>query len=184
MEINIPNPDEFLPLGYDPKDKRLDPSKIQKHYRYFLDTELENSPFMDKFTFDEYSITRGSRIKSDSVFMEMLGFEESEKIVGKFKGWIDIISENDKKKIEGSKAGILARNYLENRQITGAEVKNKKKVEIDKEFIDKTQIIVRVYVLTGSSLPQMDDDSLSDPFIEITLGNEKKNVNNNLICIN
>ena len=49
-------------------------------------------------------------------------------------------------------------------------------IQFDKEFIDKTQVIVRVYIINAASLPQMDDDSLSDPYIEVKLGNETKNV--------
>lgn len=141
-----------------------------------MDTPLEESPFIDKATFDEYDIMRGSRVSQNSVFLELLGIDQTEKNVGKFKGWIDVMSENDKMKIENNKATYLAKAFFENRGLTNNDVKGKKKINFDKEFIDKTQVIVRVYIINAVSLPQMDDDSLSDPYIEVKLGNEKKNV--------
>ena len=65
----------YLPLGWDPVPKRLDPKEITKHYRFFVDKELEQTEFMDSNTFDEFEIKRGKRIKSDWVFERILGRE-------------------------------------------------------------------------------------------------------------
>ena len=176
LEESIPDETKYFPLGYDPKDKRSNPENVKKHYRYFLDTNLEDSPFIDKSTFDEYDIMRGSRVTHNSVFLELVGINETEKNVGKFKGWIDVLSETDKAKIENNKATSLAKAFFENRGQTQTDVKGKKKIDLDREFIDKTPVIVRVYIINAVSLPQMDDDSLSDPYIEVILGNEKKDV--------
>jgi len=178
LEAEIPDPSTYFPLGYDSKDKRSNPEKIKKHYRFYLDTPLEESPFMDKFTFDEFEIIRGSRINQNSVFLELLGIGETEKKVGKFKGWIDVLSEAEKNKIETNKATFMAKAFFENPSRTGNDLKSKKKVNLDKEFIEKSQVIVRVYILNVVSLPQMDDDSLSDPYIEVKLGSETKDVKN------
>lgn len=164
-------------MGYDPKDKRSTPENIKKHYRYYIDTPLEDSPFIDKFTFDEFEIMRGSRVNSNSVFYDLLGIDQAEKNVGKFKGWIDIMSGSEKAKIEKNKATFIAKAYFENRSASIHEVKGKNKINIDKEFIEKTQVIVRVYIIKAFSLPQMDDDSLSDPYIEVKLGDDRKDVN-------
>lgn len=177
LEVDIPDPNRFFPLGHDSKDKRSKPENIKKHYRYFVDSPLEDSPFIDKFTFDEFDILRGSRVNHDSVFLELIGLDQTEKKVGKFKGWIDVISETEKNKIENHKATFLAKAFFENRAPTNNDVKGKKKLNFDQEFIDKTQVIVRVYIINAVSLPQMDDNSLSDPYIEVKLGKEKKNVN-------
>ena len=61
-----------MALGWDPKQERLT-KPPKKHYRYIVDDELENSPFMDKNTFDEFTITRAQRNKKDSYFSVLLG---------------------------------------------------------------------------------------------------------------
>lgn len=38
-------------------------------------TELEESPFMDKNTFDEFEIMRGKRIQEDFIFANLLGLK-------------------------------------------------------------------------------------------------------------
>jgi hypothetical protein len=136
---------------------------------------LEESLFIDKNTFDEFEILRGSRVTESSVFLELMGLDQTEKKVGKFKGWIDVVSETEKNKVENNKATYLAKAFFENKNL-GDESKGKKKLNIDKEFIEKSPVIVRVYIISAVSLPAMDDDSLSDPYIEIKLGQERKDV--------
>ena len=174
-EVDIPDPEKYFPLGYDSRDKRNKPSANKKHYRYYVDTPLEESPFVDKNTFDEFEIMRGSRVTESSVFLELLGLDQTEKKVGKFKGWIDVVSETEKNKVENNKATYLAKAFFENKNM-GEDNKVKKKINMDKEFIEKSPVIVRVYFISAVSLPAMDDDSLSDPYIEIKLGKESKNV--------
>ena len=36
-------------------------NKSNKHYRYFIDKNLEESLFMDEHTFDEFDIVRGQK---------------------------------------------------------------------------------------------------------------------------
>jgi len=174
-EGDIPDQAKYFPLGYDPRDKRSNPVNIKKHYRYIVDTPLEESLFIDKNTFDEFEILRGSRVTESSVFLELMGLDQTEKKVGKFKGWIDVVSETEKNKVENNKATYLAKAFFENKNL-GDESKGKKKLNIDKEFIEKSPVIVRVYIISAVSLPAMDDDSLSDPYIEIKLGQERKDV--------
>jgi hypothetical protein len=50
-----------LPISWDPKAARLG-NKVNKHYRYYVDEELESTPFMDKDTFDEFNILRGNKL--------------------------------------------------------------------------------------------------------------------------
>ena len=62
-----------MPLGWDPKKERIG-KQPKKHYRYFVDDELEKSPFMDKDTFDEFTVTRGKRkVEETLVSNEDLG---------------------------------------------------------------------------------------------------------------
>ena len=53
----------------------------------------------------------------------------------------------------------------------------KKKKKMDTEFLEKTEVLVRVYVLNATNLPQMDADSASDPYLKIILGNKTIDVN-------
>lgn len=147
MEINIPNSSEYLPLGYDSKTARFT-SNTKKHYRYYVDKELEKTPFLPETPFDEFIITRGKRINKTTLLSNNnmdLGIKE----VGKFKGWIDVESEAE-------------RAYKKNH-----ELDTKK---LDKQFMEKTHCFVRVYVLSAISLTQMDTDSLSDPYLKLSLG--------------
>jgi hypothetical protein len=173
-EIKIPPPESYIPLGYDPKDKRLAPNIPKKHYRYQIDQELEESPFMDKSVFDEYSIIRGNRLKPESVFMGLLGIHEKEKEVGRFKGWIDVYSEESQQKAEQKL--IIGKSLIDKRFQTSGDKLSKKKFDLDKEFLEKNHVIVRVYVVSVEGLPSMDDDSNSDPYIEVVLGDQSKNV--------
>lgn len=176
IEIRIPPSESYLPLGYDPKDKRLPPYIPKKHYRYLIDQEMEDSPFMDKNVFDEYSIIRGNRLKPDSIFMELLGLHEKEKEVGRFKGWIDVSSEENKKKMDQKL--IVGKSFFEKRFANSDDKKSKKKFDLEKEFLEKNHVMVRVYVVSLEGLPPMDDDSNSDPYIEVVLGEQTKNVCN------
>lgn len=84
-----------MPLSWDPKASRLG-KKVSKHYRYFVDTPLEDSKFIDDNTFDEFDIMRGNRCMKKGFFG---GITEPENLrnVGKFKGWLEIMSEKQKK---------------------------------------------------------------------------------------
>ncbi len=49
---------KYLEVGYDMiEQKRANKSK--KHYRYFIDKNLEDSVFIDVHTFDEFEIMHG-----------------------------------------------------------------------------------------------------------------------------
>ena len=208
LEQDVPNPDEYMTIGYDLKDERLVEEKAsnapslhkipidplenkgaeeivrksgrmisnpspKRHYRYCLNTELEKSKFMDKSTFDEFEIHRGKRVVEDSLFAKLIGSDVGEKIVGKFKGWIDIISQTEKTLLEKNKMNILMPGLAAKRSFSSISVEGKKKdINIDKEFMEKTPVIIRVYVLQGISLAQMDEDSLSDPYLKLKLGDQ------------
>lgn len=145
----------------------------KRHYRYKINTELEKSHFMDKNTFDEFQIKRGKRIVEDSLFSKLIGSDAGEKVVGKFKGWIEIISNTDKTLLEQNKLNILLPGLAQKRSFSSISVESKKKnIDIDKEFMEKTPVIIRVYILQAFSLAQMDDDSLSDPYLKILLGDQ------------
>ena len=146
LEVNIPPSSEYIPLGFDSKADRFK-GNIKKHYRFYIDKPLENSPFLPETPFDEFAIMRGKRLTKFAGLSEKKegsGLKE----VGKFKGWISVESEIEK----------------------NAE-KPDKSLDLDREYMQKNNCIVRVYVISAFGLAQLDSDSLSDPYLKVILGN-------------
>ena len=52
----------------------------------------------------------------------------------------------------------------------------KEQEKFDKEFMAKTMVMIRVYITRAENLAQVDDDSLSDPYIKIKIGKNSKDV--------
>ena len=69
------------------------------------------------------------------------------------------MSSKDKQRLEKGALGKMV-----------SEMNNAQFKEFDKEFLAKSMVIIRVYVLRALSLAQMDEDSLSDPYVKIRLG--------------
>lgn len=67
MEEGVPSDKKYIALSWDPKASRLG-NKVNKHYRYFVDSTLEESLFIDLNTFDQFDIKRGTRLVKDSWF--------------------------------------------------------------------------------------------------------------------
>lgn len=65
-EIDIQDEALFRGLGYDTQLRRCIKKEIKRHYRHYIDCELEKSPFMDKETFDEFIIRRGKRFSDEN----------------------------------------------------------------------------------------------------------------------
>ena len=72
-----------MALGWDNQQNRL-LNQTTKHYRFYVDDELENTDFMDKNTFDEFDIMRGKRCTEDALFSKLLGNSENTFRVLKF----------------------------------------------------------------------------------------------------
>ena len=98
-------------MGWDVKESRLkmlnglasSDENCRKHYRYLVRKPLEQSVFVDKHTFDEFTIRRGKRVAEDTLFSKLLGKTQKEKEVGKFKGWVEITSIKEKEALEKNK---------------------------------------------------------------------------------
>lgn len=52
---------------------------------------------------------------------------------------------------------------------------NSRKVDINTEFMEKNPCIIRVYIISGMGLAQLDEDSLSDPYLVVNLGSQSQN---------
>ena len=123
-----------------------------KHYRHFLDCELEKSCLIDPSPFDEFKIKRGKRINGDIFFSSI------EKEVGEVKGWVSICSKSYReKKMEGKEVSRMS---------IAKRIKN--------DLIEKKLYFLRVYILDAYNLTPMDIGSPSDPYLKLILGKETK----------
>ena len=133
-----------MPLGFDENKTRLiqlnkDSTELssnpdaKKHYRYYVDKPLEDSIFMDKNT-DEFDVKRGKRVVEDSLFSSLMGADTKEKIVGKFKGWIEIISDTDKQLLEKNALAKLAPGLKDKRSVSSRSVSTRKQVKKSKNI--------------------------------------------------
>ncbi len=77
-EINIPSFKDYLELGF--KSKIRD----TKHYRLYIDKELENSQFMGEDSYLTLDVTRGRRLpmKKRSFLDRLLSNEETHRVTG------------------------------------------------------------------------------------------------------
>ena len=156
------------------------------HYRYLLDTELENTEYIDKSPFQIIKIKRGQERGEDSWVSGIFSNSKAEqdnpvntvKEVGLFKGLIrvtktSILEEKDEK----VKRIKTMRNTLNIDE--GVDDEDEDFTDIRKLLLQKTQIVVRIYILLCQNLAQKDLKSHSDPYIKIKLAgnviNDAKN---------
>ena len=92
VEVEIPDPDYFLPVGYD----RL-PGDGTMHYRYYVSTELEDTTYIDTCPFNKFHLFRGQdRGLEDEIFhatadsVDAAGEGSNRQSSGVFKGLIRI----------------------------------------------------------------------------------------------
>lgn len=179
-EENIPDLKKYYPLGYDLPKNRLNPETTQKHYRLFLESKLENSPYMDHHIFEEFVIRRGQRAVNNSLFNKLLGVDEEERALGIFKCFIEVLNEKDKKTLEISKSKPLMTIFEKDSVLSASgnsvQNKSKKKLDLDKEFMQNTSVIVRVHVLEVFNLIHLESDDTPNPYIQVCLGEQIKSV--------
>lgn len=178
-EENVPDLKKYYPLGYDLPKNRLNPELTQKHYRLLLENKLENSPYMDHHIFEEFVITRGQRAVNNSLFNKLLGIDEEERALGIFKCFIEVLNEKDKKTLEITKSKPLMTIFEKDSIMSASSVQNKnksKKLDLDKEFMQNTSVIVRVHILEVFNLIHLESEDTPNPYIEVCLGEQIKSV--------
>mmetsp|Transcript_32447 Transcript_32447/g.29255 ORF Transcript_32447/g.29255 Transcript_32447/m.29255 type:complete len:412 (-) Transcript_32447:1072-2307(-) len=157
FQFEEPDPNKFIELGYESKTDLT----IRRHYRYFLDKPLEHSPYVSESPFVQIPIFRGSKVDDDSgFFAKLFGMsEESYKQVGTFKSMISVLTEKE-------------HQQWENKLKTVGQVASEHNEVSDQEFLKRTDVIVRVYVIEAIGLNSKDEDSNSDPYLVVKLGKQ------------
>jgi len=154
-EIKKPDPSKYMELGYTKKHE-----KSTKHYRYILDTDLETGLLDNETPFDEIPLYRGKQIDEDVLIKGILEGKDSHQSVGTFKAMINIMSEAEKKRYDSKLAEF-------------GEVSDKGLDFSDAEFLRKKECLVRVYMIEAEGLVDKDEDSNSDPYLILKLGDTK-----------
>lgn len=102
-EINIPDPNFYMPIGYD-----RHPNQEIMHYRYVVPSELEESNYMDPSPFLKYDVRKGKdMVEGDET-------KQTVELTGLFKGLVRITPGEH---VEGKKTKV--------KQIKEAREKNK-----------------------------------------------------------
>ena len=173
----------YISLGYDrtPQDRIM-------HYRYFLNSELENTEYIEKSPFEIFQIKRGQERGEDSWIStffskknEEATSENTSKIVGLFKGIVRVTKSKVLQKTD-KLVQDLKRKRTENPNGNIENVED----NLDEDFHDirklllqKSQVIVRVYIIACQNLAQKDLKSQSDPYIKIKLAGAQINDSKN-----
>ena len=181
-EINVPDANYYMQIGYDRA-----PGEKTMHYRYVIKGEYEKSPYIDSSPFQTVNITRGQAVGSDSYF-DLFRTQEV-KPVGYFKGLIrvdraDVKAEREQrlqkhlerketmKKKTVDKADImqgLLGHVIGGRKVE-EEDENVQFDELSRMIRSKSKVICRLFILDAFGVAQKDENSLSDPYLLIKLG--------------
>lgn len=143
-----------MELGHTIKDKK-DP----KHYRYYLNKELEKTIIADDSPFDEIGIFRGKQGSEEGFFKSLVsGGSEDYHQVGSFKAMVNIMSDNEKLRYDSKMSHV------------GKYASTKGLEFSDEEFLKKREVMIRVYMIEARGLADKDEDSNSDPYLILRLG--------------
>lgn len=185
MEEEIPDPENYLGLGHDKREEKLT-QQTKRHYRFYINQELEQSKFMNQNLFNQFPIFKGKRMVENDIF-QAFSLDVKQEQVGLFKGWVNI-----KRSVEEDEALKKGQLVVMEKKENNFEKFNENKEEKhksnynndeDKEFdeldsliLKSEQFLVRVYVVDALNLQPMDNDSLSDPYVRVVLGDMKIDV--------
>ena len=183
VEVNKPDESLYQPIGYN-----REAGDGLKHYRYFINEELDRTDYIGRSPFNVYDIMRGQSRGLDGVLaasdkVDEKGQKTSSRTVGKFKGVIRVVSE-DEKSDKRHKKGISIVGLDGKVEPDEDEEEIKYFKTITKQLLVRTECVVRVYILNGIDLAQRDLDSPSDPYIRLKIGKKKFNDRENYLLDN
>ena len=170
VEVNKPDESVYYPIGHNRQ-----PEDGMKHYRFFVNEELEKTGYIGESPFNIYEIMRGQSRGLDGLMdspdkLDEKGQKTNSRCVGLFKGMIRIVDkeEEDAKKIKLSIVGV------DGQEEPDEELEEKKFFKtITKQLLVRTECVIRVYILNCMNLAQRDVDSPSDPYVVLKIGKNK-----------
>lgn len=170
VEINKPDEKLYVPIGHN-----RTPEDGLKHYRHFIEEELEKTDYIGKSPFNIYQILRGQSRGLDGILSSADKYDETgqktnSRVVGIFKGMIRVVNDDNDD-----------RNFLRPSVVGGDGLVEVDKEEdeqkffksITKQLLIRTECVVRVYILNCINLAQRDIDSPSDPYVILKIGKKK-----------
>lgn len=170
IEVNRPDDSIYYAIGYN-----REPEDGLKHYRYFINEEMENTEYIGESPFNIYEINRGQSRGLDGLMdsadkLDEKGQKTNSRVVGKFKGMIRIV-ENEEELEKKKKLNIIG---YDGQEELDDETEEKKFFKtITKQLLVRTECVIRVYILNCIDLAQRDLDSPSDPYVRIKIGKNK-----------
>lgn len=172
VEVNRPDESLYYAIGYNRQ-----PDDGMKHYRLFINEEMENTEYIGESPFNIYEIMRGQSRGLDGMIDSSDKFDEkgqktNSRTVGKFKGMIRIV-ENEEVTLKPKRLSIVG---VDGQEEPDEETEERKFFKtITKQLLVRTECVIRVYILNCIDLAQRDLDSPSDPYVRIKIGKNKIN---------
>ena len=161
-EIEIPNPDYYVCLGYFSKASE----ESKKHYRLALNDTLESSEYVSSGNYETSPVFRGKKIPSEQSFLASIFFKEEQyKEVGLFRGSIKLIQE----KYLADIFNLDMPNECQKLQLP-ASMEDWANSKTDKRVAIEQKVRIFVYIVDAKLFEDADPDSASDPYIKIQLG--------------
>ncbi|OMJ83746.1 hypothetical protein SteCoe_15288 [Stentor coeruleus] len=178
----ISRPDEnYMRLGYE-----REYVENVLHYRYMVNCELEKTEYIDASPFESYIIRKGLEKDEDSWLTSLFSRKTEEvvnpmttKQVGIFKGIARVSQQKNFEKIKNTINNLKEKRKVEDSSAVFYDNEDEDFDDIRKLLLKKTELVVRVYVISCENLAQKDVKSHSDPYIKIKLSgkviNDSKN---------
>ena len=176
LENNSAKISGYIELGYATVDHN------NKHFRKYHPGELEGSEYMGKEKFFTLDICRGKRVnfKRESIFERIFSSEEEHfKQVGKFKGNIEVISDELLQKLGDLS---IPRQVLDEYQLP-YELDKFKYSNVDREILKGVKVLIRIYVVDALFNWSQDFQSENDSYIRVEMDGhqtqESRKIKNN-----
>ena len=164
--MNIPG---FVELGY------ASVSENNKHFRKFVHGELENSEYMGEDMFFSLNINRGKKInfKPENIFQRIFASKEEKfKNVGKFKGNIEVMSDDLLNRL----GNLSVPNEVLDQYQVPHQLETFKYNKVDREILKGVTVLIRVYIIDALFNSSNDVNSENDSYICFEMDGHKTQV--------